>query len=533
MKHAPVRALALLMSLIMLAMPLSAQAEAGVPVPNMFTFVIDNISYSTDGEITELPVSFEMSMGWEGASLDDLRAAALISLTSGYSSAALMGSIESGEVRARVSGIDTGILMPYGKALDAFISQTLLMGLTYDQISEETREALDKYLTLLEESMTAPIDVSEPESALEALYPRDAWLDDYEKYPALLNATPAGDEEITLFGTTYTAHKYTYSFARLTGEEYDQFYQAYDEHFYGAVSELEEALAELEELVWADFDAVYGDSYGTYNPDVIWTDDGTLTGGISLSEWDEEQPDDITYSIEGTIWQVDEVLGMLETYTATTHAPDGETVETCTISDMLTDTAMRMETVSSSKDSYGNTKSQSELTSYSFAESGDVIIDGYVSSEFDYPEFDYAGSTDVEYRIATAGDAMTIDVRMGESGADPDLEILPVYTAIHADLTADADEETGEIRSVGGTMTVTTAASGPETKVSLDMKMTMDMLPEGELLVLPEQVINPMEADEAALNAFTEQLFNMFMQFAASLIPTPEAPPTIGGALLS
>ena len=76
-----------------------------------------------------------MSMGWEGASLDDLRAAALISLTSGNSSAALMGSIESGEVRARVSGVDTGILMPYGKALDAFISQTLIMGLTYDQIS--------------------------------------------------------------------------------------------------------------------------------------------------------------------------------------------------------------------------------------------------------------------------------------------------------------------------------------------------------------------------------------------------------------
>ena len=49
MKHAPVRALALLMSLIMLAMPLSAQAEAGVPVQNMFTFVIYNISYSTDG----------------------------------------------------------------------------------------------------------------------------------------------------------------------------------------------------------------------------------------------------------------------------------------------------------------------------------------------------------------------------------------------------------------------------------------------------------------------------------------------------
>ena len=73
---------------------------------------------------------------------------------------------------------------------------------------------------------------------------------------------------------------------------------------------------------------------------------------------------------------------------------------------------------------------------------------------------------------------------------------------------------------------------------SADVDLTMDRLPEGELLSLPGETIDPFTADEDAMNAFIEELYTRLLQLYGSLLSMPDvsAPepsvPAAGGALM-
>lgn len=524
MTNRPGRALLLLLSLLICALPLSALAEGDLPSAehlNMTTVAVTDIRYdSGDGE-TELPLSVEFSVGMDPAAR---RGMALLNLATGESPLTFMGSIEDEEIRARISGVEQGIAMPLQQAEDELIKTTLLMGMEYDEISEETRAALDEYLSLLEESMLVPAEVVESGDLIDTMYPADAWREEYEKYPSLLNAVPAGEEEITLFGTVYTAKKYTYSMERATEEEFSAFYEAYDAHYYGAAGELELAYSLLMELVIADYTALMETSD-------IWTDDGSIeeSESGSLSEWDEAEQYEYFYSMEGVIWQVDEVMGTVEQCTATTHAPDGDYVEEYYYADQLTENAMRYESANTAADPYGGASSYTDSMTIQSDESGRILIEGATLTGGEYDDEDYSYASNLSWRAEMTESRLLISVDESSSDSYSGDQTI----AMTADFALGQEAETGLINRFSGPFTLSADMLGESFSLSMNVDALLSTLPAGTLLPMSGETINPFNADEETLAQLTTDLEALLMRTFGSLIPVPETPGGIGGALLS
>lgn len=525
MTNRPRRALLLLLSLLICSLPLSALAEGNLPSAehlNMTTVAVTDIRYDAGGGETELPMSVEFSIGMDPAAR---RAMALLNLATGESPLTFMGSIESEEIRARISGVEQGIAMPLEQAEDELIKLTLLMGMEYEDIREETRAALDEYLTLLEESMLVPAEVVESGNLVDAMYPADAWREEYEKYPSLLNAVPAGEEEITLFGTVYTAKKYTYSMERATEEEYNAFYEAYDAHYYGAAGELDQAYSRLMELVIEDYTALMETSD-------IWTDDGSIekSESGSLSEWDEAEQYEYFYSMEGVIWLVDEVMGTVEQCTATTHAPDGDYVEEYYYADQLTDNAMRYETTNTGADPYGGASSYTDSMTVQSDETGRILIEGATLTGVDYPDDpDYSYATNLSWRGEMTEDRLLLTVNETTSGSLSSQQVM----SMTADFALGQEEETGLINRFSGPFTLNADMLGESFSLSMNIDALLSTLPAGTLLPMSGETINPFDADEETLSQLMTDLEALLMQTFASFIPAPETPSGVGGALLS
>ena len=524
------RALALLLSLLLM-LPLTAAAETAAS-PNMATIAIDNIFYTENGAETALPISLEFSAGFDPAAM---RGAALLNLLTGGNGLTLMGSLESDQLRARISGMETGVMIPLQALIDELVIAAFLKGLDYSQVRPETLTALDELLSLLEETLMQPAEAAS--DAFSALQPGiEEWKETYAKYPSLLNAEPAGEEEIVLFGTTYTAQKYTYSLSRATADEFDAFYANYDEYFGYSPDdsseaflspELQEAYDRLNELVSADYEAVYGQP-PAYNE--IWTDDGSFSYSeeSSLSEWNEEQPDDYAYSVEGAIWLADEVMGIVDQYDFTVHAPDGDYPTASIQSMMLNSSIMRDETVSSGMDEYGDRFSSTESTSVTFSDNGDASYTSFSSYVSDSEDDDYDYSSESIYSISMTGNRLVIDVQEEEEYWD-----TPMRFSLHSDLDVETDAETNSLTALSGSLSISDNFAGDGTGVRMDLSMETGTLPPGELLPLPERTVNPMEADAETMSAFYEEFYAALMQIIGSLMPAPATAPSVGGALMS
>ncbi len=518
------RALLLPLCLLIFLLPLCAHAEQAVPSAaplNMTSVTVRNIRYDDgDGE-TVLPLTVDLTFG---ADLPARRSMALISLNAGNTPFTVMASMEEEEIRARIAGIDPLLTASLPMLEDELIRSILLLGLEYEDCSEETLKALDEYLALLEESMAVPAQVVDSRNFVEAMYPLEAWKEDFEKHPGLLNAVYAGEEEITLFGKAYTAKKYTYSMQQATEEEFLAFYEAYDEHYFSAGSALEEAYETLIALVYEDLEA-------SMQTSDLWKDDGSVeeSESGSLSEWDEAERYEYIYNIEGTIWQVDEVLGTLEEYTAVTRGPEGEYIDTYVCSDMLTGDCMRYEASSTETVPYGYTSSVTESMTVQTAETGRILMDGMTISGVDYaddPEYSYA--TNLGWRSEMTEDRLTISMNETASGLYETDQVM----SMTADFALGQEEDTGLISRAAGTVEIAADLLGGHFTAAMDMDMLLSALPEGTLLPVVGETIDLFEADEETLDALLTDLETVFMQAVGSLIPAPEAPSSVGGALL-
>ncbi len=529
------------LALLLFLLPTAAQAEAaGTPAPNMFTLRVNNIVLTENGQTTEQPYAVELTAGFD---LKNMRGAALVSLIADNLDFSLMGSIESDEIRAQISDMETGILMPLTETEDMLIQDLLLMGLTYDQIAEDTREALTDLLDLMEseysELIAAAVAPETQPTLLDAMYPADLWKTDYESWPDRMKAVLEGEEEINLFGETYTARKYTYSLENATYEEYEACYLAEDP--YNVVDEtsaaFEEAYDKLTELVERDYEAIYGALplqafMDSMTDDDLWTDDGTVTEGEggSLSEWEEAAAPETLYSISGTLWMVDEVMGIVEEYELITTSPDGDQVERCTYSDMLTGNVMRYEEKLTYE--FEGYFSSTSISSASIVQqdNGDAVYDQYSLLETLYDGESEPYRAETTSKTVITGNRMIHDTVVTGTGYfyEPGFMSDGVMN-IHMELTEETDDETGMLNDISGMISV--LADG--TAVSMDIGLTTGFLPAGELLPRPEQAINPLTADEETMAAFSEEMATHFMQLIGSLMPAPETSSSVGGALFS
>lgn len=517
------RALILTLSLLLSILPLCSQAEEALPSAdhlNMTTVAVTAIRYDDGSGEKELPLTIDLTVGANPA---ERRALALISLNTGGDPLTFMGSIEEEEIRARISGIDPLLTAALPQAEDELIRSTLLLGLEYEDLSEETLAALDEYLALLEESMLMPARVVESSDVVEAMYPADLWREDYEKYPSLMNASPAGEEEITLFGKVYTAKKYTYSMENATEEEFLAFYEAYDAHFYNSTGSLDEAYETLMNLVYEDY-------YASMQAEDVWKDDGSSAESGSLSEWDESEQYEYLYSIEGTIWQVDEVMGMLEEYTAVTRGPEGEYVDTYSCSEMLTGGLMRYESTASEYDPYYNAASSyTNAMTVQSDETGRILMEGMTLSGVEYPdEPDYSYATNLSWRSEMTEDRLLLSVSETASGLYETDQVM----SLTADFALGQEEETGLLNRASGTLELEISLMGQQLSASIDLVALLSTLPAGTLLPVSGETLDLFEADSDALASLITELESLLLQTFGSFIPSPEAPSSVGGALL-
>ena len=108
MKNFVTRTLALVIALSVLLLPMSAFAAER----NAFSLTVGNIEMSMDDETVTIPVSIQIG---GGADLSDpnVRGYFIANLLSGEESAlSALASVENGEVRAYLNGMDYGIVIP-------------------------------------------------------------------------------------------------------------------------------------------------------------------------------------------------------------------------------------------------------------------------------------------------------------------------------------------------------------------------------------------------------------------------------------
>ncbi len=532
MKHTPKKLLTALLALMLLLTPAFALAEqtpAADPAESyMVTMTIDKIAGTMNGQNAELPLTVRLSMGGD---LKSTRGFAMV----GVNDLTMMGSVEGGEVRAVVSGLDTGIAMPLDGAIEWAVSNSLLLGMDYNEVSEELRAAADEYLALLFESLS---EVQEDPTGelLEMLHPRSSWQAEYDAYPSLLHAEPAGEEEITLFGQTCTAKKYTYSFDRLTEEEYDEFYKDYDA-FYSAQEdgfseEQQAAYDRMMELAEAE----YKEKNGSSEPPVeAWKDDGSLSewngeADGSLSEWSEAEDYEIFYSCSGVIWQVDELLATVDESTFIWHMPDGDQTETSYYADMLTDTSVRIDETTdftcSHCDLRESTVSNTMIT---------VTETGMETREYlhtDYSDEDYSFSSVSDMHAVYDDHGVTADMK-----AETDIQMDGYnggseLTEMHLDLAFTPKDGSDTYGTLSGPVTLKASAAGQLIDGGANLTIDVLPMPEGELLRLPPDTINLLDASEESLSALLSDIEKQLIKSLGSLIPGPQTPPSVGGALL-
>ena len=261
----------------------------------------------------------------------------------------------------------------------------------------------------------------------------------------------------------------------------------------------------------------------------VWTDDGSLeeSENGSLSEWNEAEQQGYLYTIEGTIWQVDEVLGMLEEYTASILGPDGEYTTDYVYSDMLTDNCMRYESTCTESDSYC-TSSVTEAMTMQADETGRILLEGATLTGASYPDEDFVSSSRVDWHSEMTESRLLLTMDAAASNSYQSDQAM----TLTADFALGQEEATGLTNRASGTLSVLMDMMDERFSVSMDLDMMLSSLPEGELLPMAVEAVNPFEADEETLAQLMADLEALFMQTIGSLIPAPETPSSVGGALL-
>lgn len=160
MKNFVTRTLALVIALSVLLLPMSAFAAER----NAFSLTVGNLEMSMDGETVTIPVGIQIG---GGADLSDpnVRGYFIANLLSGEESAlSALASVENGEIRAYLNGMDYGITIPLDQlmALAEPVLSELEGELTnaMSGISPELQAAITRvaeaYMALFEEAMTDP-----------------------------------------------------------------------------------------------------------------------------------------------------------------------------------------------------------------------------------------------------------------------------------------------------------------------------------------------------------------------------------------
>ncbi len=517
------RIFSLMLVLLLCLEPLHASAQsAAVDTDqyNMITFTSNSITIDDPSlPIDNLPLSLSLTFGTDGTTFDTLRT--LISMSVGFDGENLIdaaAALENNEVKLHIAGMSQDIAIPMNQALESLLSNTFLGGEPLSEAPIEFMEAFGELLTEINSLLAQGPFAQASETPSHYLYSEDDWRSFFVEYPARMRAVPAGEEEITFEGNTYTARKYTYHIDRLSFDEYQQYrdgliitneeYRASTAATAGLEAALEkmyEIGAEMQTEKNASEDSAYASEDTAYAEPV--------------------------YSEDGTFYLIDEVMGTLETGTRTIHYSDGtEYVENIEFISYMTDSQLLMETVSTT--STGSTRDSSSVTA---GEDGTftIVSTSQAVQTMNYGEYSFTYRTDSTATEAISNDSITMSMEgitsytySADNVTETDSEI--VRMDMQMNVVSDTQAELSTSMS-------TVYLSGGEESASnfaMDFTIEMGMLSEGTLLRVSGKPFNPLDASDEELTAYGEELSELLINIITSLIPAIETPSSVGGALL-
>ena len=518
--------LSLVLTLLICLLPLQALAENAPDdtTYNTLTVTLSNLTVDAPSlPIGVLPLSLSVSLGIDGTTLDTLRA--LFSLSADFDGEDLIdviGALEDNQLKLHISEMSQDISVPMNQALETLLSEIFLFGEPLSEAPIEFMEAFGALLAEIDALLSSQLLAEPSETPSHYYYSEDDWRSFYTEYPARMRAVPAGEEEITFEGKTYTARKYTYRVDRLTEEEYSEYREGL-----AITSEAERiatvATAGLEDAVTRMIDIGYEmweKKYSSASSDKSYAADASYN--------------EVTYSEEGTFYLIDEVMGTLENSVKTIHYPDGEDsedyVQNVEFISYMTDSKMVSETVSTGSD--GSTR---EVSSVTVGEDGTftVIETLQQTGSIDYGSYALTYSSDTSTTEIISEDSMTLDSEETifysySSGGTVETESQTTKTHMQTEYLSDT---LAEIRVSMNTAALSGGAEN-HSNISADFTMERGTLPEGTLLRVSGKPFNPLDASEEERNAYDKELSQLLIDIISSIIPPIETPSSVGGALL-
>lgn len=478
MKTLSSRILSLIVALTVLLLPVSALAEDR----NLYTLSIGNfvVDMGADGSLT-LPVT--LSIGG-GADETGERGMLTASLSAGEQmAAALMASLENGEVRARLSGMEQGIRIPLEQLTALFADQIGdLQAQPYGDLEPEMQAKIERlvaaYMNLFETMEQTASDTSVADS-----------LDFLE---GKLTITDGGEAEISLFDETVTAQKASFATETMTMNEWlnlmreqgpealKEYLDAYMDFINYVIAQDADEEMTMEEALNLASMAISGDVYATETGALI---DLNIT--VTAEDETITMPFTISTVVRDGVQYVDCLMNM---------TVDGETAAFEFYIDSLeaeAESAFNLVFEMSMKDEGSDTYNEY----FSFAVNGKDNAEGT--------------SLAAKFSFNDGADA-------GEMGFE--------YTGAPMVSTAQAD-------TWNGTLALFVNADDENISISMDTALTASNLPEGEIMPASDTDVNLLEADEDTMEALTADAQTALMQALGVLMQVPEIAALMGGAM--
>lgn len=492
-----------LMLLLCLPIPY-AQAEGA---HNMFTLTIEDMITSDDKTREEIPLSIILELGADPGKLRALARLTLI-FEDGRPFVAA-ASLENGEIRAHLSGLSTGIVIPLDQLIAEFQENFEIYGRKYDELPPELISAFENLFYTL-------MDAYAPGQQRRGFsFPTpEEWKNRQQAMLSGLGAEKTGSQEILLFGKSLPAEQYAYEIDKMTPQEYEtvplptfvSLGSMFSSPLQKALDRLESELYKLEEA---------------YYTELFSGEDGMLT----------TEEGDVFFSERGELSLIGDT-GSLLTCETTTHLPWGDEVAFSTYSELFTGSSLRYESgMRTSTDSQTHSADTSLIMES--AEDGSQSLQYFAQNmqvDDETGEAVYSNRQEADWSLTSN----RLSFSFSDSSVYGELdELIPLFTIL---TRAGADME---IRKNGmdGTLYFHESYGGDDggdylLEASIAAGYETGVLPEGEMVILPERTINPLTADEETLDALGSEAGMLLVQALGSLLAPADAPSKAGGALI-
>ncbi len=478
MKNFVTRVLALVIALSVLLLPASALAAER----NAFSLTAGNLQMSMDGETITIPVSVQIAGGVD-LSDPNGRGYGIVNVLSGNTSAlSALASVENGELRAYLNGMNYGIVIPLEQLMalaEPVLSQlegeltNAASGLSPELEAAITRVA-NAYMALLMESMIDPMAYSTAQlDALGVTLTEGTEADTIKLFDVEVSAIPtAVNMEEKTIAEIFDAQM---NATPAAAEFYDAYFDLFNEIMVMAGEEKVDFKTELSKLEGSM--SLYGGFYTAENgmfAELIMpvTIDGeTVEFPMTITSLTDEQG---TYNDFLMGMEIEGEKFYIEVYTDDFTDEDGS----------FTNFDISM--------GYGDTDEEGYAT--------EVALNLYSAY--------YDGMSEYGIIMMAADGTEVYNLSLGYVGYPMD--------------SNDAAE------SYDGFLFLTAEDSTMAAEIYLDTNLTLTNVPEGELLTLASS-INPLEADDDALEQLGTDALMAVMQGLSTLMQNPIIAALIGG----